>query len=306
MPATLEVRDGNPWYLSPDIWVTQTVGSITTVVTAPKVGETYNVVARVNVSITGSPPSLAGAVVSFYWGDPSTVLTPSTANLIGTTTVDLTMSTSGFKDVVSPNWVPGWVNNGHECLIVQVDHAADPITPPIGPRDSFDPPNHRQVAQLNLGVAAVGGSPAPYPFGAGSPRDPERGGGNGKFVLVAKRVPLERVAPILRRAGKALPKEMPGKVQFGIQPLEAVARTRSLGKTRLTFSGRNARLQGLALAVKTPPRAPAGTGALLVVEQSDGERVVGGIALLVQAGRGRKSRPRTPAKPKPRRPGKRR
>jgi hypothetical protein len=232
---------------------------------------------------------LAGAEVTFYWANPSiSNLSPSTANVIGSETVNLNQ---GGNDVMCTTpWVPSYVNSGHECLIVTVVHASDPNATAIAPLTPFDPPapNHRHIAQLNLGVAqaAGGGGLMMYSFGAGAPPDPERGD-KRSFSVVVRRLPIERAAPFLERGRQRVPKEMPDTLRFGVQPARTPCDAKGLGKTRLTLSGRRARLQGMVLALRVPARAERGTGALVAVEQLEGKRVVGGIAVLVLGAKGR-------------------
>lgn len=296
MATQLEIQDGNPyWYLSPDIWVTQTVGGNTTIITQPDVGGSYNVVAKVRVTVLGSGSPPQGAVVKFYWADPSTTPTPSTATLIGQQTVDLAL---GDNEVVSPTWVPSWVNDGHECLIALVEHQDDPIVPAIGPTSAFDPPNHRQVAQLNIHVAeSMGGGLMMMYFGAGRPKDPEDRGPR-KFSVVARRVAIEGAADLFERTRQRLPKEMPGRIALGVQAAGPGRKVKGLGRASVTLSGRKATLQRMVLAVKAPGRAARGTAALLVVEQIENKRVVGGVAVLLRAGKGAKGRAVKPRKRK--------
>ncbi len=282
----LEISDGTPWWLSPDIWVTETIGGTTTVVSQPEVGKTYRVWAKVENITVGTPMDAVDAVVSFYWADPSTVVTLATATLIGTATVTLP---PGNTDVECPiDWSPSWVNNGHECLVATVDHPADPITPPLGGAAAFDPPNHRQIAQLNLSVLLPLPGPRPwmmiYPFGAGFPGERR----HGKARLKVRRLPLAGQERLLRARGfKRLPAEMNGIRKFGIQPYNAGDCVKETGRPSLPLSEKLRGLRGMALAVQLPRKPQAGTAALFVVEQLDGKRAAGGVGLLIFAGRGK-------------------
>src|SRR6218665_2877518 len=147
--AQLEIRDGTPWWLSPDLWVVPgddpsgAAGS-------PIAGQNNYLWARVRN--TGDR-AVSMARVDFFWSNPATGVLRSTSQQIGsplphppppgqqkltslspTPARGVLRSTSqqigsSFTDLapgetkevlcVSP-WVPVIVNGGHECVVAQL------------------------------------------------------------------------------------------------------------------------------------------------------------------------------------------
>ncbi len=106
--------------------------------------------------------------VEFYWFNPSLGISRADANFIGATWVDLgnrfarntswtevrgaglPYVTMGSHAIVRcpTSWVPEFVNNGHECLVVRVtEPMLDSVTP-----DQFSAAADRHVAQRNIAV----------------------------------------------------------------------------------------------------------------------------------------------------------
>ena len=85
MSVELSIDDGNPWYLSPDIWVVPG-NDPNGPIGMPVAHKPAYVWVRVNNR--GTAP-VSNAVVRYYWADPSTAVTVSTANLIGVSYVSL-------------------------------------------------------------------------------------------------------------------------------------------------------------------------------------------------------------------------
>lgn len=144
MAVELEIHDGNPWWLSSDIWVvpgTNPEGAPGT----PIVGQTNYLWARVT---NNGISSVNNAVVRFYWANPSVGFDRNTANLVGTSNVNLLAGESADVLCLTP-WIPEYVNNGHECVLAEAFHASlDPL--PVTP--DFNVPTDRHVAQRNLSV----------------------------------------------------------------------------------------------------------------------------------------------------------
>jgi hypothetical protein len=95
---------------------------------------------------------LLGAVVEFYWFDPTLSFDSAHAHLIGTATVDLpsAMSQVSRRLVKCPlPWIPVLVNNGHECLVSRVSGVGDAIGP-----NEWEPYLNRHVGQRNVCVLA--------------------------------------------------------------------------------------------------------------------------------------------------------
>jgi hypothetical protein len=113
--------------------------------------------------------------VEFYWFNPSLGFSRSAANLVGATYIDLAdrfthldrwteveqpygrWLTRGCHAVVPcpTTWVPSYVNNGHECLVVR---AFEPLLDALSP-DQFQAAADRHVGQRNIAVVPAA-SPA--------------------------------------------------------------------------------------------------------------------------------------------------
>lgn len=149
MSAALMIRDGEPsWWNSPDIWVVPGEDPNGTPGT-PIAGRTAYVWARVH-NIEGE--NVTNAQVNYWWSNPAAGVMRSTSTLIGTSSVSL--NAGDVKEVlcVVP-WVPVIVNNGHECLVAEVIHPADPLPQPLP--DAFSPATYRQIAQRNINVLVM-------------------------------------------------------------------------------------------------------------------------------------------------------
>lgn len=144
------IPGGEAFWASPYIVVESRLGLGFTAVA----GEENFVHARVfNLGKASARPTQ----VDFYWADPSLGLPPGAFNFIGTRWVDIAHGHS--KDVrCDVPWVPTFLNNGHECLLVQCSNPKmavgaggppgnfDPITGP------FRPTLDRHVGQRNIHV----------------------------------------------------------------------------------------------------------------------------------------------------------
>ncbi len=150
MSANLVIQDGEPyWWNSPDIWVVpgnDPGGSPG----QPIAGEAAFLWGRVRNS--GDETAL-GARVNFYWSNPAAGVLRSNSTLVGSAFVDLDPKET--KEVLCTiPWIPQIVNEGHECVVAEVIHPSDPLTP-SPPPDEFIPPNYHQIAQKNLTVLAM-------------------------------------------------------------------------------------------------------------------------------------------------------
>lgn len=145
MSVKLVIRDGNPWWESPDIWVVPG-GDPNGIPGGPVAGEQAFIWARVH---NQSEENFSSARVNFYWSNPAIGVLRSKSTLVGSSFVDL--NPAEIKDVlcVSP-WIPVIVNDGHECVVAEVIHPNDPLLSPLP--DEFDPPTYHQIAQKNLSV----------------------------------------------------------------------------------------------------------------------------------------------------------
>lgn len=144
MPVELEIRDGEPWWMSPDIWTVP--GNDPEGPAGPPVlGQPCYLWALVTNKGTSS---VDNAAVRFYWANPSVGFDRNTAHFIGMSNVNLLPSESAEVLCLAP-WIPEHVNGGHECVLAEAFHASlDPL--PALP--DFDVPTDRHVAQRNLNV----------------------------------------------------------------------------------------------------------------------------------------------------------
>lgn len=274
MAVELWINDGNPWYMSPDIWVVPS-DNPNDLPGQPIANDPAYVWARVHNR--GSTP-VANAQVRFYWANPSAVITRTTATLIGTSFV--TLADNETKEVlcVTP-WVPQYVNRGHECLIVEVSSADDPL-PPQAPEDPFNPPGVRQQAQLNLSIVMVLEAKALllHPLLVTNFRRAR------EEVVQARvrRAPLSLLGPLRKQMGlKRIPAEALGLEAFGLQPYYCGDLPQDIGARELVVPLPPGHQQGLVLAIRDAGRIKAGSGALFLVEQFQGEAVVGGLGVFV-------------------------
>ena len=132
------IPSGAVHWRSPDIWVESSDPQGDAVA-----GEENFVHARVfNLGKAISIPTR----VDFYWADPSIGLGAQHMNLIGTEWVDVDPHTASDVRCKTP-WVPVFVNNGHECLMVNCTNMMlDKINFP------FQPKIDRHVGQRNITV----------------------------------------------------------------------------------------------------------------------------------------------------------
>lgn len=90
--------------------------------------------------------SAAPTRIDFLWADPSVGLGSSDFTLIGTEWVEVQPMSATVVKCQTP-WIPTYLNNGHECVMVNCDnHILDPILAP------FQPWSDRHVGQRNLAV----------------------------------------------------------------------------------------------------------------------------------------------------------
>lgn len=145
MSVQLEIRDGDPWWLSPDVWVVpgdDPEGAPG----MPVAGVPAYMWARVRNNGTSA---VTNAEVRFYWADPSAAFDRNTAHHVGTSFVTLDPSEVSDVLLLVP-WIPEFVNDGHECILAEAFHTSlDPL--PASP--AFNVPTDDHVAQRNLSVA---------------------------------------------------------------------------------------------------------------------------------------------------------
>jgi hypothetical protein len=153
MGVALVIRDGTPnWWESPDIWVVP--GSDPNGVPGtPVVGQQAFLWA--NVSNQGDS-DVSQVQVDFWIADPSMQIRKSTSNHIGTAFADVAAGATQAVLCLVP-WNVALVNGGHECAVVEASSSADPLSPPPSDPDVLDAPTYPQIAQRNLSVLVMTG-----------------------------------------------------------------------------------------------------------------------------------------------------
>jgi len=171
-PGDRGARDfGGTFWESPDIFVVPNQEAAT----APLMPPTLGGLAAANVPNTlyahvwnlGKAPA-ANVRVEFYWYNPTLGISFATRNLVEAAYVDLGnrftlypewrpvqgptgayLSRGSHAIVRCPKtWVPEFLNDGHECLVVR---AFDPILDSL-PREQYAAAKSRMVAQRNIAV----------------------------------------------------------------------------------------------------------------------------------------------------------
>jgi hypothetical protein len=128
------------FYESPDIWVTAPDGS-----DIPVAGVVNKV--HVHVWNLGLAPAY-GVRVEVYWCNPAVGVNLASATAIGVA-APITLN-GGEHKILTFDWTPDFVNDGHECLVAQVyDPVSDNLVAP------FNPVLDRHVAQHNVNLVRM-------------------------------------------------------------------------------------------------------------------------------------------------------
>lgn len=185
--AGLVIDHGNPWWLSPNVWVVPVTnpGEASPGELAPVVNQHYYAVANVRNTTNAD---ILNATVYFWWADPSLgILTSANAHPIGTSSVSVNAGQVN-STLELTQWTPSFVNNGHECIIAAV------VTGGGQPPSVLDGANDPTVAQRNLGVVLTGPHGRfHYPFQVCNPSRVEQ-----TFVIGARTAPIEDAQPFLK------------------------------------------------------------------------------------------------------------
>ncbi len=298
MSVPLYIQPGSPnWWLSPGIYVT-TVSDPTTKVTNPIAGSEYTVWVQVENFYPEADDS--GWALFVCWLIPTSAPIPiasipagqilngfiSSAGPQGSPiTVPIPAGTISSPAVVNlqaaTTWTPAFENGGHECLIALVYNEQETGGPPISSVNYNAPWTQTYtLAQHNLSVLPMTQIRPhfQYPFRVYNEGDEERG-----FVLRAWQGPLSEIAGFLPG--------LPG----GRHVLQHPGKVERLGVVASAKPDAAELHAGPAVvhSIKIPPRSgramtlagslPEGN-ALIHVTQSLGERVLGGLSVLVMAG----------------------
>ena len=280
MSNTLIIRDGDPWWLSPDIWVVPGQDP-NGVPGTPIAGRNNFVWGRVR---NQGRDFVQNAKVNFYWTNPSTGILRSNSTLIGSAFVNL--NPGEIKDVLClVPWTPVYINEGHECLIAEIIHESDPLPTPLP--DEFSPPDYNQIAQRNIEVIQLLNLTLKLlSITVSSPDRTEK-----DVIIVAESIPLsEKLAKnFLPQLG--LKDEIAFSddlVQFGISlnndfksAEEAIERKSS--KVKLTVPAKESR--AVYLSVKGSKKRRKKSEPILYqhiqVTERVGREIVGGISFLI-------------------------
>lgn len=148
MSVLLEIQDGNPWWLSPDVWTVPNDPSGPAGL--PVVGQPCYLWARVRNNGT---EAVEDATVRFYWANPAVGFNRTTANFVGSSFASIDAGEQQDVLCLTP-WIPSFVNGGHECILAEAFRDPDGIKPsdPLPPGVDFNVPQDRHVAQRNLSV----------------------------------------------------------------------------------------------------------------------------------------------------------
>jgi hypothetical protein len=285
MSGPLIINHGSPnWWLSPDIWVALP-GAPDTPVANPIAGTTYEVYVRV---YNNYPLPVTDWNLFVCWAIPTVgpIPLPPAAQLLNGapfgSPISVPAGYAGFFQVfkTSTNWTPSFENGGHECLVA-VTYFQDIGFPSTELNGDAPPTGDYSIAQHNLGVLKMGLQKKQprfhYAFQAANGSDKER-----EFVIEARLGLLSDIAAFL--PGEAQQRkvlEKPGKVDhLGIvasaEPHPAELENSTLMRSEVKIAPRSCHPLTLSGSLQSG-------NALIHVTQSFGDRVVGGLSVLVMA-----------------------
>ena len=269
MSTQLEIFDGDPWWLSPDIWVVpgddpNGIGG------SPIAGQTNYVWTRVHNTGTGS---ITGGRVEFFWSNPATGVLRSNSPLIGTSFVDLEPSETKQVLCVTP-WIPIIVNNGHECIVSEIIHPSDPLPTPLP--DQFDPFSFRQVAQRNLSVVSmVNIKMIHIPIQISSPNRIKK-----KSIISIIEEPRNLKEDLLKSIGLSNIKPIDSKddIEVGLVKNQVCEKQELNSKIELEIKENTS--SAIFLRIEKKQEITSGYHLLNVIEQID-KQIIGGISFAV-------------------------
>jgi len=273
MSVSLEIADGSPWYLSPNIW-TVPGDDPEGPPGQPIVGTPCYMWARVHNQGTDL---VQNAQVRFYWANPSVGFDRSSANYIGTANVTLAGGAQSDVLCLMP-WIPTFVNGGHECALAEAFHTSlDPLPATL----AFNVPTDRHVAQRNLSVVMAAKKAFHLSFEV---HNTARKPGHFKVVTrAATAAEIERALGIFPKVGESLRGAKPGEIAHAGFMAQPCPDTQAPGDTPKDVQTQLAPGTRTGLSVVGQLK---GDFALLHVEQwalNRGEKpvLVGGLSVLV-------------------------
>lgn len=265
MPVELEIRDGNPWWMSPDIWTVpgnNPEGPAGT----PVVGQPNYLWARVKNKGTSS---VNNAIVKFYWANPSAGFDRNTAHLIGMSNVNLVPDESADVLCLTP-WVPEYVNEGHECVLAEAYH---PSLDNLPATLDFNVPTDRHVAQRNLNVVQALRGFFAFPFVLYNTLRTEQ-----RFQIKVHQGRLDELEPLRNRLGIELPKSEGKLARTAFVemrcPTEQMLNEQDKNQLEVSIPSKGSRFTTLIGRIE-------GEAALVHIGQYRDDRLVGGISMLV-------------------------
>ncbi len=278
MSGILTIKKGSPhWWLSPSIWATSVSDPTTPPgVGNPIAGEAYNV--SVVVNDLYDQPVDSGWNLFVCWAIPTAgpIPIPPAAQILNNAPIPPVAATGSVQVETARTWTPSFENAGHECLIAMAFNEGA-VGFPVASLDGNAPDTDvYSIAQKNLGVVRVKKHMKrafDYAFQVCNGANEER-----QFVITARQAPLFDIA--------AFVPGMPG----GRSILDKPGKFERLG---ITASAKPAELERAAAVLSSvgiparscQPFTVSGVleegNALIHVTQSLGERVVGGLSVLV-------------------------
>lgn len=268
MAVELEIRDGDPWWLSPNVWAvpgSNPEGSPG----QPIAGTMTFLWARVR---NNGSTTVDNAEVRFYWADPSAGFNRETAHFVGTSFISLSPGEVGDVLSLQP-WVPEFVNGGHECILAEAFHnPSDPLPATL----EFNVPTDRHVAQRNITV--LNADPKGFfhfNFNLVNAIRKQR-----KFFVSVDVGTADQIKPLLSTfdPGFELP-ELQGKLIAGRFVRDLCPSTEQLNERENPEL--EVEMEGKRKINRTLIGRVEGGAALLHILQKDGEHLVGGLSLLV-------------------------
>jgi len=153
---TLFIDDGDPWWLSPNVWAVDAAspGDPSPGVVAPEVGSQYLLKATVR---NDASAEVENARVDFFWANPSIGITRASASAIGSAFVTVG-GNSTAEALCLVTWVPSFVNGGHVCIVAAV------VPPGMTPGNALDAASDPSIAQRNFDLVVAAGNRFSIPF----------------------------------------------------------------------------------------------------------------------------------------------
>ena len=184
MTVLLEIPDGSPWWLSPNVWVVpgsdpQGPAGL------PIVGQSAYLWARV---WNNGTERVIDATVRFYWANPAVGFDRNTANTVGMSNVSLNPGENQDVLCLVP-WYPIFVNSGHECILAE---AFQEFSDPLPNAPLFNVPTDRHVAQRNLSIVMATKKMFSFPFEIHNKNRVRR-----SFTVEALNGKLSQIKPIM-------------------------------------------------------------------------------------------------------------